>query len=82
METMFVKGNSFILSSCFFQLRISLTTKQKRVKMIKNTIKWQNMVFMANFWWSTCAKLLYSLPKCSLKPLTTLKIRQKMLKMQ
>ena len=82
METMFVKGNSFILSRGVFQLRISLTTKQKRVKMIKHTIKWQNMVFMANFWWSTCAKLLYSLPKCSLKPLTTLKIRQKMLKMQ
>ena len=82
METMFLKGNSFILSRGVFQLRISLTTKQKHVKMIQNTIKWQNMVFMANFWRSTCAKLLYSLSKCSLKPLKTLQIWQNLLKMQ
>ena len=41
METMFVKGNSFILSRGVFQLRISLTTKQN--KTCENDSKYQKM---------------------------------------
>ena len=49
MDTMFVKGNSFILSRGVFQLKISLTTKQKHEKMIQHIIKWQNMVLWPTF---------------------------------
>jgi hypothetical protein len=33
----------------FFQLRISLATKQKHGKMTENAIKWQNMFFLPTF---------------------------------
>ena len=78
----FLSGLIFLITRTFFSLESAFTTMHKLGKVTKGSIKCHEAVFLANFWRSTWAKLLFFVSKCSLKLLKTWQISQKLFKLR
>ena len=73
---LFCQVDIFISSKEFSALESAFTTLHKFGKVTKNSMKCHKTIFVGQLLALYMAKLLYSMSKCSLKPLETMQISQ------